>query len=165
MSKHEITQDYLKSIFTYEDGQLIWAKKLSSRVKVGQPAGTRDNNGYIQIGLKGKIYRAHHLIWVYHCGKWPEQLDHINGIRWDNSIENLRECTQLQNTQNKVKSKNSGNNYKGVQKAPTGKFYASIRVNGSSIYLGAFLDEIEAAEAYDAAAREAFGEFAYTNFA
>ena len=62
MSKHEITQDYLKSIFTYEDGQLVWAKKLSARINVGQPAGTRDRAGYIQIGLRGKIYRAHHLI-------------------------------------------------------------------------------------------------------
>ena len=164
MNKNEITQDYLKSIFTYEDGQLVWVKKLAARVKIGQPAGTSDKAGYIQIGLKGKIYRAHHLIWVYHCGKWPEQLDHINGIRWDNCIENLRESTQQQNTQNRVKSKNSSNSYKGVKKAPTGKFYANIRVEGTLIYLGAFSDEIDAAEAYDAAAKKYFGEFAYTNF-
>ena len=164
MSKYKITQDYLKSIFTYEDGQLVWAKKLAARVKIGQPAGTSDKAGYIQIGLKGKIYRAHHLIWVYHCGKWPEQLDHINGIKWDNRIENLRESTQLQNTRNRPQNKNSSSSYKGVHKAPTGRFYAKICVEGTHIYLGAFSDEINAAEAYDTAAKKYFGEFAYTNF-
>ena len=76
----------------------------------------------------------------------------------------MRESTQLQNTRNRPQNKNSSSSYKGVHKAPTGRFYAKICVEGTHIYLGAFSDEINAAEAYDTAAKKYFGEFAYTNF-
>ena len=159
----EITQELLKDILTYKDGEFYWKKPLAARVQVGDRAGTSDKLGYRQIGIKGKIYREHRLVWLYHCGKWPEgNLDHINGIKWDNRIENLRECTQQENNWNRTTPTNK--KYKGVNKAPTGKYYASIMKDGKPIYLGAYWDEVEAAEAYDKAARELFGEFAYTNF-
>jgi len=159
----DITQEFLLEHFDYRNGEFYWKKPLSARVKVGDRAGTNDKFGYRQIGIKGKIYREHRLVWLYHCGKWPEKfIDHINGIKWDNRIENLREAGYHENNRNRPAQKDQ--RFKGVIKTPTGKYAVSIRVEGKQKYIGAFLDEITAAEAYDKAAREYFGEFAYTNF-
>ncbi|MBK8106016.1 MAG: HNH endonuclease [Betaproteobacteria bacterium] len=59
-------------------------------------------DGYRQVRVNGKQYREHHLVWLLHNGRMPSgELDHINCVRDDNRIENLRECTREQNTQNR----------------------------------------------------------------
>jgi AP2 domain len=94
-------------------------------------------------------------------------IDHVNGNGLDNRRSNLRPATNGQNMWNRRPNLNHSSQYKGVQWAPNcgnGKWRANIKVNGTSFTLGFFTDEREAAEAYDAAAREAFGEFARPNF-
>ena len=60
--------------------------------------------GYIQISINDKLYKGHRLAWFYVHGAWPkDQIDHVNGKRDDNRLENLRECTNAQNSQNKTK--------------------------------------------------------------
>ena len=93
------------------------------------------------------------------------QVDHINHNTLDNRRTNLRLCTLRQNLLNRSYSKRSSgaSRYKGVSLSG-GRIRAYIVVNGKWITLGGFPDEIRAAVAYDAAAREHFGEFAKLNF-
>lgn len=90
-------------------------------------------------------------------------VDHINGDGRDNRKANLRAATPKQNVWNtKARGKSK---YKGVwQVKGTGKWCARIKVNGKQRNLGRFDDEVEAAKAYDRAAKEECGEFAKLNF-
>lgn len=93
-----------------------------------------------------------------------EMVDHINRNKLDNRRMNLRLCSFQQNTMNREKLISGSNPYKGVCRLRDGCWQAQIQYNNHSIYLGRFSDVCEAAKAYDAAARELFGEFAYLNF-
>ena len=130
------------------------------------------NQGYVTrykyLGIKdgkkrGRIIRMHHLV----NGMPPEGLeaDHINGNKLDNRKKNLRFCTRSQNQMNKQPKHNGSSRYKGVQfRSDTKKWEGRIKLHGKETYLGTFLDEESAARAYDAKARELFGEFAKLNF-
>jgi hypothetical protein len=150
----------LKKIFTYTDGKLIWNIDRSDKVKSGRIAGTLKKNGYIQINYNQKLYLAHRLIFLYHNGYIPKSIDHINGIRNDNRIENLRECNQQQNLFNKRPYGYS--KYKGVYKCKNG-FKSQIMYNSKLMYLGYYKTEKEAAIAYNKAALELHKDFAYLN--
>lgn len=90
-------------------------------------------------------------------------VDHINGNTLDNRRSNLRICTAYQNRCNRILRRDARVKYKGVV-WNCGSYKAQITVNRKVIYLGRFQSELDAASAYDAAAREHFGEFARTNF-
>ena len=90
-------------------------------------------------------------------------VDHINHNPSDNRRSNLRLCTQKQNAANKSPRKNSTSKYLGVCKIK-GWWVAQIRMNGATKCLGRFMDESDAAKAYDTAAKELYGEFANLNF-
>ena len=76
-------------------------------------------------------------------------LDHINGIRDDNRIENLRDCTQQQNTFNTKSRPNSTSKYKGVHwKKDIKKWSAQYTLNSKNYHIGCFDTELEAAQAY-----------------
>jgi hypothetical protein len=94
------------------------------------------------------------------------KVDHRNGDSLDNRRANLRKCVSGENNANSVKRRDGrSSKYKGVcWRKQYGKFQASIGVHGRTKYLGMFTDEVQAAQAYDAAAREHFGEFALCNF-
>lgn len=111
---------------------------------------------------KRKAVRMHRLILRVKKGQIT---DHINHDTLDNRRVNLRRCTNAQNLQNQLPRKNTSSKYKGVSWYKSNKkWVASIRLNYKYIYLGCFVSEIKAAEAYDAKAKEIFGEFAYLNF-
>jgi hypothetical protein len=93
------------------------------------------------------------------------KIDHINRDPLDNRKQNLRVCTQRQNTRNRAEQSNSSTGYKGVCWVKQKTFYrATICTGGKTLHLGYFSSAEEAAKAYDKAAVEHFGEFAYTNF-
>lgn len=153
----ELTQELVREWFEYrEDGKLIH-KKAHGNVKVGTEAGTAHNHRYRRVGVLGKLYLSHRVIFLYHHGYLPKRLDHINGVRTDNRIENLRECTQSQNIANAKGRAVSG--YKGVHKS-RGKWKAQIMVNYKCIYLGNYSDLETAAQVAAAAREHYFGEFA-----
>jgi hypothetical protein len=91
-------------------------------------------------------------------------IDHINHDRLDNRLENLRLCTQKENSYNRSKSSNSKNQYKGIIKNKDGTFNAVATKDGKRYVLKGFKTEVDAAKAYDMIAEELFGQFAGKNF-
>jgi hypothetical protein len=111
----ELTQEYLKRILVYDDGKLIWNVKRGRYVKIGTIAGKLRKDLYTDIKIDGRMYLLHRLIWMYFNGKFPDQyIDHINHIRIDNRIENLREVSRLENNRNHKKSKINTSGVTGV---------------------------------------------------
>ena len=153
-----LTLDRLKEVVDYIDQAFYWKLVTSNRVKVGDRAGNQSPNGYRRINIDGRSYLEHHLVFLYHHGRLPKELDHINGIRNDNRIENLRECTRRQNLANRY-YKNIGTGLRGVQKCGR-KWEARIRAgDGVILRLGIFDTPEQAKEAYDEIASEMYGEF------
>ena len=92
-------------------------------------------------------------------------IDHVNHNGLDNRRSNLRLCTRSQNQQNRLPERGKTSAYKGVNWNKRNRiWYAKIKHNGKGFHLGCFRSEVRAAKAYDDAAKENFGEFAYLNF-
>lgn len=143
-----LTQERLKELLHYdpETGVFIWLVGRGGGAKAGDVAGSFDAKGYIVIVIKGAIYRAHRLAWLYIYGEWPEyQVDHENREKKDNRIINLRAATNAENCRNQGKAKNNTSGITGVAwRENCGHWWAQIMVDGKSIYLGSFKDKFEA---------------------
>lgn len=162
----ELTQEYVKELFTYKNGFLYWKNinKHCHNRKNGDKAGSLNKSGYYQIGINNKRYFTHRIIYLYHYRYLPKKIDHIDNNPSNNNIENLRKVTQSQNCMNRKPHKNRSSKYKGVcwHKA-SNKWIAQICINYKIIYLGLFINKIDAAIAYNKKAKELFGEFANLN--
>lgn len=154
-------QTYVQELFEYKDGNLYWKKPLSYKTRVGSVAGSLKSTGYVVTQINGKFYKNHRLVFMLHHGYFPPCIDHINGIRSDNRIENLREASRTQNQYNKKISGNSLTNIKNVLfNKITGKWQVRIRINGQRINFGSY-DNPEIAELVAIEARNKHhGEFA-----
>lgn len=149
--------------FVYDESSpscLRWAI-YAITVAPGDAAGTLHWKGYWQVGIQGKIYQTHRVIWEMHNGPIPEGIfiDHINGIKSDNRIANLRLATGSQNQQNKTINSSNKCGLKGVSKI-VGGWRATIKINGKQVHLGSFASKYLAYSAYCDKAIEAHGEFA-----
>lgn len=142
-----------------ETGIFTW--KISNQwVKKGTQAGTICL-GYVKISINKIIIPAHRIAWAMTYGVWPDkEIDHVNGIRSDNRIENLREASRQQNCLNRSKATNNKSGYKGVSWHNVAqKWQTHISIAGKSIYLGLFEDKRDAFNAYNEAAEKAYGVF------
>ena len=164
-----VTIDRLRELLSYdpETGIFQWRVTRGSRAPAGKIAGTvRKKDGYRQINVDGHIYLAHRLAWFYVYESWPDgDIDHENTNKIDNRISNLREATESQNGANRTKSKKLGrvytSKYKGVHwNKVVRKWHTSVMVQRKKIDLGYFETEESAYQAYCAASKCHFGEFA-----
>jgi len=122
-------------------------------------AGCLDPNGYIYIAIDKKDYAAHRIAWIYVHGEEPSgELDHINLVKSDNCIKNLRIATHAQNCANRKRRSDNTTGYKGVYRE-RGKYRSYIVVQGRNHRIGTFHTPEEAARAYADAARKYAGEF------
>ena len=140
-------------------GNLIWKNSWRRAVK-GEIAGY-NARGYRATKIDGKIYWIHRLVWLLHNGSLPScgfVIDHINGKKSDNRIENLRAVTVKQNIENSGVSKNNKVGYKGVH-VRNGKYFAQIKHNYKVYRLGAFDSATEAFAAYEEAASQMFTHY------
>ena len=106
-----LTKDMLKSLFEYRDGSLFWRKNpsLKKSFNIIKPAGYKAPNGRFMIRINKRLYYRSHLVFLYHYGCWPKpQVDHINRVKDDDRIENLRVATQSLNSRNKNVYNNTG---------------------------------------------------------
>jgi hypothetical protein len=157
---NKVTQERLKEIFDYIDGHFV-CKIPRSILKIGDVVGTQRKDGYVEICIDKKIYLVHRLVFMFFNGYFPKEIDHINNIRNDNRIENLREVTHTQNQWNHAKRKNNTSGFKGVDfNKQNNKWRAQIRQNSKKLHLGLFLTPEEAYQAYCKAAIASRKEFA-----
>jgi hypothetical protein len=154
-----VTEKRLKEVLEYnpQTGLFTWKTKKYNNANTSG-AGCVKNGGYVSIMVDGKNYYAHRLAWVYVFGNSPiGQIDHINSIKNDNRIENLRDVSAVINMQNKVKalSSNKSTGLLGVTYVKkNGTYTAQIRVDGKKINLGFFKTATEGYEAYLSAKRK-----------
>ena len=153
-SKQEI--ELLRAWISYDPktGVLSWRKKPCIQVSVGDSAGAL-HDGYIRIRCRGEQYMAHRVAWALHTGAWPAgEIDHINGVRHDNRISNLRDVPRALNRQNVLRARADNRvGIPGVKKTRSGAFEARIVISGRYLHLGTFDTPATAHEAYVSAKR------------
>lgn len=137
-------KEFLNSLYDYRDGQIFKKGK-------GNPAGYGSSNGYVKtyVSKTGKMY-IHRIVWTMHNGDIPEgmQIDHLNGNRSDNRIENLRCVTATENRMNQGTRKRSFPGVNGVNyNNRDNLWHAMISDNGKKISLGHYKSFISACEA------------------
>lgn len=146
-----LTQAELKELLHYdpETGLFTWKVKKSS-VNPGDKAGSYDLHGYLTVRINYKSYKCHRLAWLYVYGELPiECIDHVNRIRDDNRICNLRCVSKRQNQFNLSFNKKNTSGFTGVSYDKSrNKYEANIQVNKRKIFLGRFDDAISASHAY-----------------
>ena len=135
----------LHSRFYYKDGKLYHKERALSRGRSSTKAHTevgsyRKRDGYRVVGINWKRYLVHRIIWMMCNNKiLPDniQLDHINGIRDDNRVENLREVSNAVNHRNSKMYNTNTTGYVGVDKLKD-RFVARIKHNYKKLHLGVF---------------------------
>lgn len=156
MNQSGLSAERARELFSYdpETGVITWKVSLSNRAQAGAAAGSLRTAGYIDVFVGGKRVAAHRLAWLLYHGTWPDKfLDHVNGIRTDNRMANLRQADYRLNSQNQRKAhKGSRTGYLGV--TLVGEVFRSrIQVDGRQKLLGDFKTPAEAYAAYLAAKR------------
>lgn len=155
--KTELTVARLRELLHYDPttGVFTNATTRNRCAIAGHRAGWIDPNGYQTIKIFRKAYLAHRLAWFYVHGEWPaQQIDHINQVRHDNRIDNLRDVSPAVNQQNvRHAQRNNRSGILGVCKNKT-RHSAVIEADGKRFYLGCFATPEEAGAVYaDAKAR------------
>jgi len=146
------SQEELKEIFEYDPltGLLTW-KQGRSNVVAGSKVGTINNRGYSLCTINSKSFRINRLIWILMFGHIPEgyYIDHMNGVKSDNRLQNLRLATNSENQQNRSCPKNSTSGYRGVTwHKQMLKWMSRICHNKKRITIGFYDTAEEAYKAY-----------------
>jgi hypothetical protein len=174
------TLSYLQECFDLDTstGVLTWKERPRRHFKslqawgssnskhAGKRAGSEftcgsDKKRYRRVRVLGKDMSEHRVIWWMLYGYEPKFIDHVNGDGTDNRPDNLREAdTLVPNQHNRSLSKANTSGFKGVSvRKGSDKFFAFIKMNKRSVYLGKYNTPEEAAAVYEAAARDLHGEF------
>lgn len=148
-----LTQELVRSIFDYQNGLLI--RKIGKILK-HKPVGYVSQSGYLKVRIGKKQYPAHRLVFLMHHGFLPEIIDHIDGNKLNNKIENLRPATCAENIANQKLRSTNKSGTKGVYWDKLNKKWnISLTKNYKKIYIGSFSDKelaelvaIEAANLY-----------------
>ena len=149
-------------IFRYCNGKLYWKISPKTRAKMGDEAGTFNHYGYLQVQWKRKKYQVHRIIYEMAYRKIPDlyQVDHVNGNRADNRVDNLRLATSSQNRWNSCKPKDNTSGLKGIcWHKKSQKWQAYIKIFDKLKHLGLFATKEEAYAARIAAEKKYHGEF------
>lgn len=155
-----LTQAEAHRLFEYRDGVLHWKIRPANCIRAGDVAGYKNPDGYWRVLHHKKMYLTHRIIYLMHHGELPEFVDHINGRRDDNRIENLRVATKAQNAQNARLQRNNTSGVKGVRQDHGRKWYCHLKVNKTSKCVYGFETKELAQEFIELWRELAHGQFA-----
>lgn len=148
MATPKIPHEVVRALLHYDpdSGLFNWRTRPAGYKGSGTAAGTINNLGYVIVTVRGAKYGAHRLAWVYHHGVWPTHaIDHINRVRHDNRIVNLRDVPMTENAQNVTRA---GKTPGVTLVKKSGRWQAQLMAYGKYRYLGQFLTLEAAQEAY-----------------
>jgi hypothetical protein len=163
----ELVAEEARKIFHYDPiaGTLAWAETLSNAAPIGKVCSSKNGHGYVAVKVYGKSYAVHRIAWMIMMGSFPPvSIDHINRDRADNRWANLRLATTTQQCGNTVRTDGKVTGVRGVR-ACGKSFQARIRMKNQQtgksqmVHLGTFPTIELAKAAYDAIAKDYFGEF------
>ncbi len=151
-------------LFLYDPktGSLKWKENQQKRF-IGREAGFINHHGYRRVNIGKTKLHAHQIIWLMQYGELPEcEIDHINGIRDDNRLENLRLATQQKNQQNAGLRIDNALGVKGVRLRPSGNYQARVKLSDGSRAVKTFCTAIEAVSWLAMQREISHGEYANT---
>jgi hypothetical protein len=127
------------TLFHYDNDSGVLYRKYKKKICA---VTTTTHKGYITTMVGGRNYRVHRLVWLMVYGEFPaNQIDHINGIKSDNRIQNLRDVDNKENHKNMKQFSNNSSGHVGVTwDSKRNKWFVSITVEGKTKALGRFLD-------------------------
>jgi len=165
-AKNDLSIDVLHENFVLRDGKVFWKVGRHKR-RLDRPAGTLHPKGYWQIFLRidGIDYRlySHRIVYAMCNGVWPpEETDHKNEIKWDNSPSNLRVATHSENKLNRGKQRNNTSGLKWVKRNKAGRknpWRAAVRKHGTVYEKTGFITKEEAFSWASNVAQQLHGEF------
>lgn len=149
-------KERIQKLMRYEpETGLFFSTSVCKGRFVGSKLGSLKKDGYIVITIDYRAYPAHRIAWLLVYGEWPKgDIDHINGVRDDNRIVNLRDVSRSVNIQNQRKPRRGNSSGKlGVSRRGA-RFEAQISVKGKDIHLGIFDSPDDAHDAYIQAKRK-----------
>lgn len=147
-----LTRDFVNEMYEYNDGKLM-------HKRLGHQLGGPDTKGYLQCRVKSKLHSVHRIIFLMHHGYLPKIVDHIDGDKQNNRIENLRASDDSKNQWNR-KAQANKTGVKGVGITPSGSFTASLKASGKNQWVGTYKTLEAAVEALQAVRTVLHGEYA-----
>ena len=157
-----ILQKRFNEAFEYRDGKLYWKINTNKSKKlIGKEAGCKTTCAYGSVNLDSKAYSIHKVIYCMHKGIMPTIVDHINLIRDDHRIENLRAADHHTNNYNKGVQKNNKLGMKNISwNKQNKKWWVQVIANGKKV-VSLMFDDLELAQLVAYEARDKFhGAFA-----
>ena len=147
--------EILHELFELKYGQLFRKKSVSNNTKIGDKVGAFTAQGYVKVKIKGKLHSAHHIVYKMVNNKEAVLLDHIDGNKANNNIENLREVTPSQNAINAKKIANKSGCKNVIWQKSRQNWLVKLHLNGKQKYIGEFKD-VELADLVATEARNKF---------
>jgi len=146
----QLTQEKMQEMFYYENGSLFYREDGKYGKKKGAKAGFAHSRGYWAISVFGKTKMAHQIIWLYMHGYMPAMLDHIDGNKLNNNLQNLRIANASQNQYNRRINKNNTTGVKGLNmmtvknKGKTYEYYRAQINRDNAMIVKTFSDRMSA---------------------